>query len=62
MDALRNLLDDAGGVQVGGMVVPEDVAVKWWLTKKREKRAKENAIMVSILQQLTNPAGFVPER
>ena len=40
---------DARRLQVGGMVVPEDVAVKWWLTKKREKHAKEKAIMVRAL-------------
>lgn len=42
-----------GKTVVGGMVVPEDVAVKWWLTKKREKRAKENAIMAVRRTEMT---------
>jgi hypothetical protein len=33
-----------GKTVIGDMVVPEDVAVKWWLTKKREKAAKEKAL------------------
>lgn len=33
---------------IGDMLVPEDVAVKWWLVKKREKAAQKSAYIVRL--------------